>query len=144
MRLIVIDANVWISAVIWGGNPAKVIELAENKEIIILVTPEILDEITDVLEYDRIKKAYENAGKTKSEILARILSIAKVVNISEAGGEGPYVIEDPDDDKFIDLALFAGADYIVSGDHHLLNMKQVKDIEIISVIEYLSRVSKKG
>ena len=66
------------------------------------------------------------------------------MNISEAGGEGPYVMEDPGDDKFIDLALFADADYIVSGDHHLLNMKQVKDIEIISVREYLSRVSKKG
>ena len=49
------------------------------------------------------------------------------------------VAADPDDDKFVECALAAGASLIVSGDHHLLELKEYEDILILSAAEFIAR-----
>ncbi len=48
-------------------------------------------------------------------------------------------IEDPDDTKFITCAVQAGAKYIVSGDHHLLDLKEIEGIAIVTPAEFLRK-----
>jgi hypothetical protein len=49
------------------------------------------------------------------------------------------VEDDPDDDKFIECALVAGAEVIVSGDHHLLDLGEHEGVRILSAAEFLAR-----
>jgi len=52
------------------------------------------------------------------------------------------IIDDPDDDKFIECAVSCGADYIISGDKHLLKLKAYEGIKIINAAEFLSYYNK--
>jgi len=53
------------------------------------------------------------------------------------------VTEDPDDNKFLECAMEAKADYIISGDPHLLDMKKSKTVKIVTASEFLDIISKK-
>lgn len=52
-----------------------------------------------------------------------------------------YVVDDPDDDIFVQTAISANADYIISQDKHLLKLKKIKDIEIIHPGEFLIKIA---
>ena len=55
-------------------------------------------------------------------------------------GELHVVADDPDDDKFVECAVIAGAKLIVSGDGHLLKLGQHRDIQIVSASQFLERM----
>lgn len=131
---IVLDTNVWISAMIWGGSPAKIIKAAEDKKICIIASEEIIREINQTLSYPRLKQVYEKAGADRQELIETILRIGKLV---QATAMINIVCEDPADNKFIECALASEAEYLVSGDKHLLKMGTYKKTRILSVGEFL-------
>ncbi len=51
--------------------------------------------------------------------------------------------EDPSDNKFLECAIEGKADYLVSGDNHLLKLKEFEKVKIISVTDFLSIIEKK-
>ena len=51
----VLDANVWVSALIWGGKPAEIIKAAENHKITIILSEEIIKELSQVLAYPKLR-----------------------------------------------------------------------------------------
>jgi len=102
------------------------------RTIVLLVSAPI------VLEYQRVL-AYPKFDLTAEEIRALIenelLPYAEVVEVKKSDR---YVPEDPSDDKFIDCALAGKADYLVTGDRHLLALGQVEDVPILTVTSFLS------
>ena len=132
---VVLDTNLWVSGLVWGGTPGRIIELAEQGKIRIICCPQILEELSRVLEYERLEKIYRRGGRTKEELLERVLAIADFV--ANPPGNERWVPDDEDDDKFVRLAITEKIPLILSGDRHLLGLKEVQGVKILSASEFL-------
>jgi len=129
-----LDTNVWISAMIRGGRPAEIINAAENGQISIMISEEIVEEINRILAYQRISEIYEPAGLNRQELIGAVFSVGKIVQVTN---KVSVVREDPSDDKFIECAIAAEAKFIVGGYKHLLKMEKYGKIRIFSVSEFI-------
>jgi hypothetical protein len=132
---VVIDTNIWISGLLWRGAPWRLLRLAEQGEIELCVTPSMLSELAVALSYERLQSRIAQLGLTSEELVAYALSLSTV--FEEPPGE-PIVTADPDDDTFLHCAVDASASCVVSGDRHLLDLGQYKEIPILSVNEFLA------
>jgi uncharacterized protein len=131
MITIVIDTNVVISALLFGGGPGKLIELWKKKHIRPLISEEIMTEYLRVLAYPKFKLSEEEINYI---IHQEILPFFKVVKSIP----GPSIIKkDPDDDKFIQCAEAGNANIIISGDSHLLALKSYHGITILTPTQFL-------
>ncbi len=126
----VLDTNVWVSAIIWGGLPASIIKAAENGKVLIIVSEEILQEISKTLAYLRLREIYEEIGVTREELMEAVLRVGKLVKV---GTRLNIVPEDPADNKFVECAVDGDTDYVVSGDVHLLGLEHYQRIRMLSV-----------
>jgi putative PIN family toxin of toxin-antitoxin system len=133
---IVIDTNIWVSGLLWRGMPWKLLRLAEAGEIELCVAPSMLVELGKVLSYARLQPRLEQLGLTPSELVAYAMSLASIFEVS---GSASIVIADPDDDVFLHCAVVANAAYVVSGDHHLLDLNEYAGIPILAIRDFLSR-----
>jgi len=130
---IVIDTNVVISAILFGGEPGKLIDLWKKGQITPLITEEIMAEYIRVLAYPKFKLSEEEINYI---IHREILPFFKVVKSKP----GPSIIKkDPDDDKFIQCAEAGKAKFIISGDRHLLALKSHSGIEILTPAQFLPK-----
>lgn len=131
---LVLDVNVWVSALLWGGKPAQVVELAQDDQLDIFVSEAIIAELSQVLLYPRIVKVYKDDRLRAGDLIAAVLKIVKFVEVKPVV---KVVLEHPADDKFIDCAIAAGASYVISGDKHLLKLGSYKKIRVLSVNDFL-------
>ena len=127
---VVIDTNLFISGFGWGGKPKEVLRLLENGVVRNFITPEIFEEIKRVVSYQKLKFP----PSLQSKIIEFVFSFSRFVN---PGKPVALIEEDPDDNKFIECALSANADYVVSGDPHLLNVVKFKDVRIVNAAQFL-------
>lgn len=131
---VVLDVNVWVSALLWGGKPAEIIKAAEHGKVCLVASEEIAREISQVLNYPKLRKVYEAEDMCHEELIEAVLKVVSFVKVTR---KVKVVVEHPADDKFIECALAVGADYIVSGDKHLLKIASYKKTRILSVSEFL-------
>ena len=127
---IVIDTNVFISAVFFGGLPLQVLQSVISKQNDAYISPEIWDEYNDVIE--RMTKKYPS--RLKQQLIDEVFKLFKVIIPSSEIS----ICRDSDDDKFISCALDAECMYIVSGDDDLLSLRNVDDIGICTPSEFLN------
>jgi putative PIN family toxin of toxin-antitoxin system len=133
---LVLDANIFVSASIWGGNPRKIIKRLTDGVDTLFIAEDIVDEIEAVLKRPKFGLNDENV----EQIIADIRRLGEKVAVSpEHLAIGAS--RDPKDDKYIECALAAGADCIISGDIHLLELKEYRGIKIVTVKEYLCIVT---
>lgn len=119
---------------LWGGKPAELIKAAEDNRVIILTSEEIVAEISRVLTYPKLKKTYQAEGLCHEDLIETILKIGKFVKVTKKVN---VVQEHPADDKFIECAVAGEADYLVSGDKHLLKIDCYQKTRILPVREFL-------
>lgn len=131
---IVVDTNIYISAIFWAGKPRGVIDLGREGHIFIFTSLEIEKEIAEKLE-----TKFKLEEDEISQILLDFSSFAIPVKVNN---RVQAILDDPDDDKFIECALACNADYIVSGDSHLLKIKEYAGIKVLNASEFLSVISK--
>lgn len=129
---VVLDTNIYISSVFWIGKPHKIIELAIDRKIEVLVSQEILAELEEVLRRDFVEDHQFIESQT-----ALILEYAKVV---KPLNKIFVVKDDPDDNKIIECAVTAKAEYIITGDPHLLNLKEFQHIKILNPDQFLKLI----
>jgi putative PIN family toxin of toxin-antitoxin system len=130
---VVIDTNVVISALLFGGEPGKLIPLWQRGKIKPAASKAIIDEYLRVLAYPKFKLS-EN--EINFLLYQQILPYFDVIDVQR----GPKIIaKDPADDKFIRCALAAGGKYIISGDQHLLALKTYQKVIILSPTDFLNR-----
>ena len=91
-------------------------------------------EISNALTYPKLEKAYQAAGFRREDLIETVLRIGKFVNVTKRVN---VVREHPADDKFLECASAAGADYVVSGDKHLLKVVRHRKTKIVSADEFL-------
>jgi len=129
MLRVVVDTNVYISAIFWGGKPRHVIDLGRDGTIQIFTSEDIEQEILDKL-MTKFGLNLDDAGR----VMADFSTFTKPIRVSR---RIHVVKDDPDDDKFIECAVECGAKFIVSDDKHLLKMKKYKGIDIVNAATFL-------
>lgn len=130
MHRVVIDTNVLISGIIQqSGFPFKVVKLWEDEVIVLITSVATIEEAERVLNYPKIRKRYALTSDDIQRTAANLLKYSVLVQDPPI----PNVIEqDPDDNKILATAIAGKADYIISGDMHLLTLKNYRGIEIVT------------
>lgn len=123
----VYDCMIFLQA---ASNPQRVhstFRLVESRAVVLCVSPEVLAEVRDVLTRPRhLEKFPALTGEHVSEFLVAIASRSTLVD------DVPHaytVVRDAKDSKYVNLALAAGAQYLVSWDHHLLGLMDETTLE---------------
>ena len=128
---VVFDTNIWISGLLWRGKPYQCLLLARGQVVQHVHCVEMVAELSEKLR--------ETFGFSENRIQAVLYDFRRVSERVEIKGQSQVVVDDPDDDKFIECALAAGASAIVSGDHHLLDLGNYEGIPILSAAAFLAR-----
>lgn len=131
---VVLDTNVVVSAVFFGGTPGRVLAAWSAGRFVLILSPAILDEYRRVghelgLRHPDVNAAFE-------PVLALIAMNAIIV---DAPAIVAPVSADPDDDKFLAAAAAAQASVIVSGDRDLLEVSGWRGIEVLSPRQFLDQ-----
>ena len=126
---IVLDTNILVSALVFGGTPREVTGLIAKKAVIIVMSEETLTELRRIIAVKFPKFIPKTAQFEK--LLRRY---ARWVPL---GNHTVTMCRDPDDNTFIETALAGNCDYIVSGDKDLLSLKRYEHIQIISPAGFL-------
>ena len=130
MRRVVVDTNVLVSAIISDGKPRELLRKGISKQFCIITSDLILKELGIVLRRPKFKTGEE-------EVHRIILTLMQTAEIVEVVSKFSLVEEDPKDNMVIETAYDGKADFIVSGDSHLLALKNSKEIKIVSVRQML-------
>jgi uncharacterized protein len=129
MKRAILDTNIIISSAL-GGALVLILERWDKGEFTVIVTSDILREYFEVLNRPKFKLKQETIDK----ITRYIYQFSEFV-IPE---ENLKLIEaDPADDKFLEAAIAGKVDFIVSGDDHLLELKEFRSIPILSGREFM-------
>lgn len=118
----VVDTNVYISAMNYGGTPFIILQKARQKAFQLFVSDDILKEIREVLT-TRFKWS-------PTEVEKDIEKILKFANLIEIEKRISVIKDDPDDDRILECGLAAHAHIIISGDNHLLKLNRFQETEI--------------
>ena len=128
---VVLDTNVLISGIYFGGIPGKILEAWDARRFQLLVSTEILQEYLNVAA--RLADRY--TGVEYESILGLIIQNAELVQPSDLPEP---VSTDPDDDKFLACALAGDSTTIVSGDSDLINVSGYCGIEVLTPKAFVS------
>lgn len=130
----VYDTNVLVSAFIGKGAPYDALEAVYEGKVRLILSHEILLELEDVLSRPKFRYDINHVNK----IVAIIFQASKIV---EPKIKTDIVKTDPSDNKIIEAAIAGKAKYIVTGDiHHLLPVKKIGEIKIVTVKDFLRRI----
>jgi putative PIN family toxin of toxin-antitoxin system len=132
---VVIDTNVVVSALLFGGIPGQLIPLWKSGHIKSLTSAEIIDEYIRVMTYPKFKLSEEEIHYL---LHFEILPYFDVISVGLA--HSPIIQKDPSDDMFILCAEAGKANVIISGDQHLLSLKNYKKIKILNPKQFLKTV----
>ena len=129
---VVIDTNVFVSSLLNpAGSPRKVIDLWRFEKITLCLSKAILEEYFELLD------RFGLTAKPMGEQFLRLFQSRYNQIFVASPAAIKAVPEDPHDDKFIECAVAAKANVIVSGDGHLQKLKSYKSIQILSPAEFL-------
>jgi len=139
MLRVVIDTNVIVSGVLsHAGAPAELLKAWRGRRFLLLSSSEIVTEVRAVLQYPRIRNKYHLIDEEIQQTIALLERDALLVaGDSDVTGSIPA---DPTDEMFLACALDGQADVIVSGDHHLLDLRTYRDIPIITARQFLDQL----
>lgn len=139
MRL-VLDTNVVLSALLWGGTPYRLLQLAEEGELQLYTSPELAAELCEILERPHLAARLAEKGASSNTITELYLEFARAVTPLSV----PRVVpDDPDDDHVIACAMTAKANLIVSGDKHLLELREHHGVRIVTAAQAVQLISGK-
>ena len=128
---IVVDTNVIVSGVFFGGAPQRVLNAIVSDQVTACATTEIVDEYLEIVDEMIVRKQ----GTINRSILSPLIHALEMIEPRTHVA----LSRDPDDDKFLGCAKDARALYIVSGDKDLLVLEQFEGIEIITAREFCDR-----
>jgi putative PIN family toxin of toxin-antitoxin system len=129
---VVLDTNIIISALIFGGKPRTILNQIIRKEILGGISDALSVEIRNVLGRNKfdIKKEYVMAATdTLFAVLERVNPEERIDVV--AGG--------PDDNHVLECSAAFNADFIVTGDKHLLQMERFRKIDIVTPVKFLEK-----
>lgn len=133
---IIVDVNVWISAILWDGVPDRVLQLAEDKKIKIFASQPLLMELEATLNRRKFQARLQALDLT----VDNIINAAKdIINFCPTTTIDVPQLRDPKDLTILAAAMSAGVDAIVTGDLDLLVLTEFNGIFILNPQDFLNR-----
>lgn len=127
-----LDANIYISAVAFGGKPLKILERALNREFLLVTGPNILQEVQ--------RNLLGKLGLKKARVERLLWDISEVSSVFVPSGT-PRFIDYSKDNLVIEVALMGGSNILVTGDKkHLLPLKSIEEMIIEPPSAFLQRL----
>ncbi len=131
MRL-VLDTNVVLSALLWGGTPYRLLQLAVEGEVQLFTSPALAAELREILARPHLAAKLLKKNITAVAVTALYLEFARSLSPLSV----PRVVpDDPDDDHVVACAVAAKVNLIVSGDKHLLKLREFQGIRIVTAAQ---------
>ena len=127
--VIVIDSNVWISALIFGGNPEKILKLFIDNKVEVVMCEEIITELRRII-INKFPLFVNSLNLLEA-------SLRKDTVFVQLGSMTIDASRDVDDNRIIETAYIGKAQYIISGDKDLLVLKKYEDIKILNPGDFL-------
>ena len=134
---VVLDTNVLISGMFWDGKPAEIIRKAEYKEIEVVISRPILEELEGVLKRPYFENNFGDMDKKIREISIKFIQIFE--GPIETKKNIDVIKKDKSDNRILECAVEGYADFVISGDEHLLELKEFRGIEILEPDAFLKR-----
>lgn len=129
---VLLDTNILISALGWNSKPKEIFLKCIAGELKLITSPDQMDELRRVMDYPKFHFNEEQ----KESFISILLEVAEMVEIT---GKVKVIKDDPDDDAILETALVGETDYIISGDPHLLKLKEFAGIKIVTAKEFLEK-----
>ena len=127
---IVIDVNIWISFCI-GNKMVELRSVVDSKLVELIVSLELFDEFLRVTHRPKLQKYIsENRIKETIDLMGTFTTILPISNI-----QADFI--DPKDNYLLDLSFEAKAEYLITGDRALLNLKNYHETSIISFRDFI-------
>lgn len=133
---VVIDTNIFVSGFGWDGKPEAILALLKDDYIKNYLTAEIFEELKRVISYKKLNFSESLQNKILEFVFFYSIFIESHESISA-------IKSDPDDNKFLECAVNADAEFVISGDPHLLTLKRYGPVEIVNADEFLERFHKR-
>ncbi len=131
----VADTNVLISALIFGGLPELILDLAKTGVISLSTSPVLLLELEHVLQ-----QKFDWQSEEIQQARVQFESFLFIVNPTQTL---KVIVDDPADDRVLECALESHAEFIITGDRHLLKLSVYEEISIITPRRFVEFSSKK-
>lgn len=129
-KKIVIDTNVLVSALGWNGPERKVLKHCYEGFFELFISAQMVEELKRVLSYEKLGFSLEE----QEEFLVLISEIAALVDPNE---HIDAIKEKPSDNRVLECACAGKVEAIVSGDRHLLQLREFRGIKILRAPELL-------
>lgn len=134
--LVVLDTNIYVSSLISEkGHPARIVGWWLEGEFDVLVSQPIMDEILRVTGFERIQKKYARVRENRLEFAALISEQALWI---EPQDKLDVIAADESDNRYVECAVAGGAQYIISGDEHLLELGVYKGIMVLTPAAFVA------
>ena len=135
MLRVVADTNIYVSALNFGGAPLRLLKLAEAGGVRLVISDAVLDETARVLLREKFAWADERIAQTLD-------GLRNLAERAQPTRTLAVITADPSDNRILECADAGNADYIVSGDNHLLRLKQHGNAPIMKVADFLRQLQR--
>ncbi len=130
---VVIDTNVLISAIFWTGKPKQLLNRVRHEVITFVTSNDLLNELKEILI--RRDKPFHLSDNEADQVVEKMRELAEVVKVHSR----ITVCHDEMDNKVLACAIDGKAEYIISGDIHLLVLGSFKGVRIMAVSDFLNQ-----
>lgn len=133
---IVLNANIYVSSLVSQfGNPFQIVNRWLRKEFDVLITQAILDEVARVLRYPRIARRHRLSEPDITRFVEMLTQYGMLIEPAERLG---VVVDDESDNRYLECAVAGSADYLVTGDEHLLGIQSYRGVYILNPAEFVA------
>jgi putative PIN family toxin of toxin-antitoxin system len=133
---VVIDTNIWVSGLLWGGTPGQVLRLARQGQITAYTSLIQLEELARTFNKPKLQPKLRQLDINANSAMTAIREVTQVI-------AAPILpidrLRDPDDASILAIAIAATADSLISGDLDLLTLTAISDIPILTPQDFLAR-----
>ena len=132
---VVLDVNVWVSALLWGGLPIKILSLSQQNKLTIFISESLLRELEITLKRDKFKKQLEKRKYTVNDLM--LIAEELTTKCSTISLKVPQ-LRDSKDNHILATAVSANADALITGDLDLLVLETFSGIAITNPGDFLN------
>lgn len=130
----VLDTNILVSMLFRKTLAREFSNLVEERKVELYSSEAILEGLARVITYPKVERIFEDAGISKKSALEALSAMLKIVRPRMKIN---VIKEDLNDNKILECAIKAKAQYIVSGDKHLLNLGKFKGVKIVTARAFI-------
>lgn len=128
---VVLDTNIFISALVYGGVPEKVLRMILTKEFQVVTSPVLQAELTDIIT-KKFPLSLADMYLLKEEMEKNFIIVNPRMNLD--------IARDNDDNRVLEAAVEGDCDFILTGDQDLLELGKYKNIKIVTPAEFLKLI----